>query len=233
MSNKRLFFFSVVIGLITTLLSCASVSDSVASDESDILGSLSPATYLVTFDSTWSSSSHPTDFPSTAHFSRFVGTTHTGDVRLWESGSLATNGIKAMAELGRTSTLGGEVDVHIGNGDAYERIVGPNLATSPATVTFTITVTSNFPYVTLVTMLAPSPDWFVGTNALLLLENDAWVSSASVTLYPYDSGTDSGTTYRSSNSVTSPPVPIRRLNEAPFTADTAVGTLRFELVAEN
>lgn len=45
-------------------------------------------------------------------------------------------------------------------------------------------------------MISPSPDWFVGVSALELCQPDCtWLESKIVDLYPWDAGTDKGTTY--------------------------------------
>src|SRR5688500_14268429 len=45
------------------------------------------APYRVTFDSTWSATTHPQDFPSNAHFSGLIGGTHKAAVTFWEPGA--------------------------------------------------------------------------------------------------------------------------------------------------
>ena len=57
-------------------------------------------------------------------------------------------------------------------------------------MTFDIDVDS--PLVTHVSMIAPSPDWFVGVNSLSLLEGGSFMSSVVIQLFAYDAGTDSG-----------------------------------------
>lgn len=47
-----------------------------------------------------------------------------------------------------------------------------------------------------VSMIDPSPDWFVGVSRLeLCLDNGSWVESKVLDLFPWDAGTDSGPTY--------------------------------------
>lgn len=61
-------------------------------------------------------------------------------------------------------------------------------------------------------MIYPSPDWFVGVSGLeLCLGNGSWVEEKVLNLYPYDSGTDSGPTYISSDQPTIPKEAIRRI----------------------
>ena len=67
-----------------------------------------PATamYRVTFQATWSATTHPVDIPSPPHFSRLVGGTHNAATRFWAAGTLASAGIKNMAEEGNVTPLG-------------------------------------------------------------------------------------------------------------------------------
>ena len=50
------------------------------------------ARYTVTFQSTWSATSHPVDFPASAHFSGLIGATHSHKAVFWSSGIPATSG---------------------------------------------------------------------------------------------------------------------------------------------
>ncbi|CAG9791884.1 unnamed protein product [Diatraea saccharalis] len=66
--------------------------------------------------------------------------------------------------------------------------------------------------VSLASKLSPSPDWIVGVSALELCNaNCTWSNSATLSLYPYDAGTDSGITYVSRRQPTLPPAPVRAL----------------------
>ena len=51
-------------------------------------------------------------------------------------------------------------------------------------------------------MIAPSPDWFVGITGMSLYGDEGWIEERVVDLYPYDAGTDSGTSYTSPNEPT-------------------------------
>ena len=128
------------------------------------------ARYRVTFNATWSAETHPTNFPSGPHFSGLVGATHHGDVRLWQTGEIASDGIELMAETGGKSELLHEIEHLVEDGDAHGELSGDGLSTSPATVSLTFGAVSSHPFVTLVSMVAPSPDWFVGVSALPLMD---------------------------------------------------------------
>lgn len=191
----------------------------------------SEATYTVTFTSTWSEATHPDGFPGNPHFSGLVGATHTSGTRLWEVGGKATPGIEQMAETGGKSLLMAETDALLGT-SVETTLSGGSIGTSPGSVSMTFTVTEPYAFVSLVSMLAPSPDWFVGVNGLALREGDTWHSEIVVPLNVYDSGTDSGPTYTSANDDTDPADDIVRIEESPFEVGDAlvpVGTFTFAL----
>ena len=192
------------------------------------------ARYRVTFQATWSAETHPTNFPVNPHFSGLVGATHDADTRIWQRGELASDGIELMAETGFKSQLLAEVAGLIRAGNAHGELSGGGLSTSPASVSLEFDVVASHPFVTLVSMLAPSPDWFVGVSALsLLAEDGAWKEREEVMLRLYDAGTDDGTTFKAADADSDPPQPISRLSSASGDTDfeegaPVVGTFLFE-----
>jgi hypothetical protein len=187
-----------------------------------------PATYTVTFDASWSATTHPDDFPPNPHFSPLVGATHNADVVFWEPGDLASAGIESMAETGGTETLRSEIDAA---GQAVgSTLLDSGLNPSPGMLSFSFEITPDYPLVTLVTMIAPSPDWFVGVAGLNLLDNGQWQDRVEIELFAYDAGTDSGLTYTAANADTNPAEAIARIETAPFVVDgsvKSVGTFTF------
>ena len=174
------------------------------------------ARYLVVFDATWHESTHAV--PPNPHFSGLIGGTHRDAVRFWEEGRLASEGIKRMAELGAQSPLDQEVIAAMAAGTAEHLLAGDNLRGSPGSTQFEFEVSRDYPLVTLVTMVAPSPDWFVGVSALSLFENGDWVREKEVPLAPWDAGTDSGVTFLSPDRPTQPRHPIARITTPPLAA---------------
>ena len=173
-------------------------------------------TYEVTFNATWSKDTHPDDFPENPHFSGLIGATHNEDVSFWEVGELASPGIKNMAETGSKDPLIREILKAMLQRHVLLPISEDGLPDSPDEITITIKVSEYYPLVTLVTMIAPSPDWFVGVNSLPLYQNGEFVNETIITLYAYDAGTDSGTNYTSEDNPTDPPVPIFQIEGYPF-----------------
>ncbi len=189
--------------------------------------------YSLTFNSEWSATTHPDMFPPGPHFSGLVGGNHHGNFAFWAEGALASPGVKSMAETGSKFPLIDEVNTAIGLGLAGEVISGNGIGLSPGQVGHTLTVTREFPRVSIVSMIAPSPDWFVGVAGLPLFQNGDWVDELVVSLYPYDAGTDDGPSYVSPNMPATTPLPIFEIEGAPFLNGLTVppiGTFTFTRV---
>ncbi len=189
------------------------------------------ATYKIEFISNWSSSTHPTDFPPDDHWSKLVGTTHKDAAIAFELGVIASDGIEQVAESGSNSTIMAEINVLITAGLAYEYIDGPSLGTGPGTITINnVSVDADFPYISLITMIAPSPDWVAMIGNQKLTDNTGnWLDNISVEVYATDAGTDSGATYDSPNSDITPHIAMTSLqNVAPF-SNEIIGTFVFSL----
>jgi len=188
------------------------------------------ARYSVTFNATWSAATHPQEIPPNPHFSPLVGGTHSARVGFWAPGGLASDAIEAMAELGASDPLAREVEAAIAAGNAQHVLRGGAIDLSPGSVSLEFEVGRDFPLVTLVSMLAPSPDWFVGVHDLSLIEGGDWAGERLVTLYSYDAGTDSGASYRSPDFDTQPREPVARIDGAPLAMNGSVapvGTFTF------
>lgn len=188
--------------------------------------SAAPISYSVKFDATWSSVTHPGAYPGGAHFSALIGGVHNELVSFWTPGQLASAGIEQMAEVGGTTALRNEVQAAINVGNAASVIQGSGIA-SPGNTSLTIDVSPQFPLVTLVTMVAPSPDWFVGVHGLDLRSGTKWQKQLTVDLFPYDAGTEQGTGFSLSNPDTVPRQTIALLG-LPFAAGSPrLGTFTF------
>ena len=169
----------------------------------------STAVYSVTFQGTWTSSVTPDGVPGGAHFSRLIGGVHSAAVTFLEGGQTASAGVESMAEVGGVSDLKSEVQTAIGaspqtalsvlEGDTDS--IGPQVSKTLGNVE----LTTDFPRVTLTTMVARSPDWFVGVSGLPLLDDQGrWLRSHEVNLYPWDAGTEEGSEFSLNNLATSP-----------------------------
>ena len=173
-------------------------------------------TYEVTFDAAWSEETHPDDFPPNPHFSGLIGATHNEKISIWREGELASDGIKNMAETGSKNPLSMEIGMYMLDRNAFRIISGSGISPSPGSVSLQFKICEDYPLVSLVSMIAPSPDWFVGVESLNLFENGTFVDEKVVTLYAYDAGTDSGYSYTSHDNPTDPPVTIFKIEGYPF-----------------
>lgn len=185
------------------------------------------AFYKIEFISNWSITTHPTDYPSSSsHWSPLIGTTHKNAASFLQLGVLASPGVEQVAETGGTSTITSEINVIIATGNAYEIINGSGLSSGLGTITIdNVGVDADFQYITLITMIAPSPDWIAQINNVKLTDaSNNWLSSISVDVYATDTGTDSGTTYSSANANTNPAVNISNLEDTPPFSKEIVGT---------
>ncbi|MCF6261990.1 MAG: spondin domain-containing protein [Xanthomonadales bacterium] len=191
------------------------------------------AQYRVTFVGTWTPDSHPTDFPGGAHFSPLIGNTHNEEGFIWQANEIATNAIRQMAETGGTSLLTNEINNMIMNTASAESLIrGSGNIGAVGMDAIEFDVSESHPLFSIVTMIAPSPDWFVGAHGIDLLNNNGvWISELTVDLLPYDAGTDSGSTFTSANSATSPRVPIQQINQSPLPGNVPLGSLIFELIS--
>jgi len=202
-----------------------------------IPGCIAPnmVTYEVTFDAIWSEETHPDDFPPNPHFSGLIGATHNEKIYFWREGKLASEGIKNMAETGNKFPLNKEIALQMLDQNAFRIISGDGLNPSPGSISLQFKICEKYPLVTLVTMIAPSPDWFVGVDSLNLFENGSFVDEKTVTLYAYDAGTDSGYSYESHDHPTVPPEPIFLIEGYPFFYENEtvpIGTFTFTKIPD-
>ncbi len=168
----------------------------------------SPAHYKVTFDGTWSAETHPLEYPAGAHFSGLVGATHNGDFAIFKEGGIATAGLERLAEMGAHKPLDDEIRAAIETGKAGVLFEGQPIFGPPGQADSAFDIDEQHPMVSLVAMIAPSPDWFAGAANVSLLDNGAWVARKTVPLYAWDAGTDDGITYRAPDADSQPRGPV-------------------------
>ncbi len=209
----------------------ASLEDGISVEFAAAVGPLDPpsatAVYRVAFSATWSSSSHPATFPSGAHWSPLIGAVHGDRASFWEMGETSSPGIESMAETGATGTLSSEINQQIPNNALS--VVNGSGSGSPGSVTIReVVVRLDHPLVTLVSMIAPSPDWFAGVTGLSLLNGvGQWAESRQILLFPLDAGTDDGASYTAGNDDSSPKQPIKSLRGVHPFSIAPVGTFTF------
>ena len=202
-------------------LGCAAYGD--ASDDGP------KATYTITYTGAWTSAATPGGIPDGAHFSPLIGGVHNAAVAFLEAGGTATAGIESMAERGRTATLTKEIEAAGANALSVLRKDSGSGATESSTFD-SVVLTADHPRITLLSMIAPSPDWFVGVFGLSLLDAEGgWVEALAVDLHPYDAGTEDGEEFSFDNAATVPQGTITSLRGASMFSDAPMATLTFTL----
>ena len=193
----------------------------------------STATYDVEFEGKWDAKVTPDGVPGGAHFSRLAGAVHNAGVSFLESGGTASPGVESMAEDGTITTLRSEVQTAIDASPATAlSLFQGSTDTGGVTATQTLnpTLATTHPRVTLVTMIAPSPDWFVGVSGLPLLNSSGrWLRSHSINLYPWDAGTEEGTGFSRTNAETDPQGVITSIRGTGKFSTEPIATLSFAL----
>ena len=189
------------------------------------------ATYSVTFQGNWTLDSTPGGVAGGAHFTTLIGAVHSSDVTFWASGAMATAGVEDVAELGSTGAFRAEVQASPHTGAVIEQGVSGG---GTGSATFTISPSTTYPRVTLLSMIGPSPDWFVGVSGLSLLDdNGQWYATREVNLYPYDAGTEEGEDFSLSNPATNPQGVITSLQGEGKFSNERMARLTFTLMASD
>lgn len=199
------------------------------------------ATYNISFESIWESvASNPTngqsniDLPGGAHWSDLVIVTHKTTDGFLMMDAPASAGIESIAETGATGMFQTEVN---NNTDANQFVNAGGLGSAKGFINYNgLQISEDFPLISLASMIAPSPDWFIGINGLDLrsgnpsIEN-GWKTTFTVDVFPYDAGTEDGTTYILNNSETMPQgVITSRSNTTPFN-EKKIGTITLTYVS--
>ncbi len=188
--------------------------------------------YKVEFTSNWEA--HGPLPGASAHFTDLVVATHNNNITFLEMGQPASPGVTSVAELGTTGTFVNEVNAEKPN-NAYNVTVGPDLFFDGPRRDITIEsleVNSDFPLLSLASMIAPSPDWMIAVNSLSLQDSSGdWISEITMDLYAYDAGTRSNNTYNLGGPRTSPVGVISRItsNDTPINPNLKIGTLNITL----
>ncbi|GGG32583.1 hypothetical protein GCM10011344_36900 [Dokdonia pacifica] len=191
------------------------------------------ATYTISFDSTWSQETHPHptgNLPSVSHWSDLVGVSHNNQVTFLAMGTPASTGVQNVAELGNSTVFFQEVQQAITENTAYNELDFGDLDTASGMIQGQFETRPEFPLLTVISMIAPSPDWMIAANSIALQdENGTWKEEIVMDLFPYDAGTDSGIDYTSEDQITSPVGVITSLEGiSPFSTQK-MGTLTITL----
>lgn len=210
---------------LTALATAASVFAIVATaTQNEIQASekMDGATYSVTFVPSWNPETHPNDYPIThgkkGLLTPAIGATHTAQFELFAEGMKPTPGLETLSEMGAHAPLDEEIRAAVAAGNAGALIAFTDASPGPVhpPVTHQFDISERYPLVSLVGMIAPSPDWFYGVSNVSLLDNGSWVPSIAVEAYAWDSGGDNGTMYLAEDADNMAKQPTTLLDNAVF-----------------
>ena len=189
------------------------------------------ATYEVTIESNWTREAHLA-LPGNAHFSPVVAISHNQGFELLPIGGIAGPAFERIAEMGQTARMERALRTQMRRMNADDVVVTENqFVLRQPEQTFEITVSEEFPMVSFVSMIAPSPDWVIGAANLQLYSRFQGFK-AGVTrmpLYAIDAGTENGDfggNFSLNNRATSPKAPINVLLGRGFDEPFAYVTFR-------
>lgn len=171
------------------------------------------AKYKIEFVADWSQTTHPNNYPSGAHFSPFIAYSHNDSVeaKIFTIGETPTPGVEEMAETGATEILVKETQSIIDAGNALAQTKGKRID-SPGKDSGELELAQDYNYLTFVSMLAPSPDWFV-TESINLFKDNQWIEKIEIDLITYDAGGDDGENFTSADQDSSPKETIKVFDE--------------------
>jgi len=186
------------------------------------------ADYTIVLHSRWTKANFPLEYPEPGlvtgpHFSGIIGASHNASYDIFKPGNLPTPGLEKLSEEGKHTPLDEEIKSAIASGSAGTLFESGPLRDFNDSLVATVHVDAQHPLVSLVAMVAPSPDWFTGVNDVNLMENGSWTQAKSLELYAWDSGGDDGLTYKAADKDNNPKKPTMQNVDRHFASN---GTAR-------
>ena len=170
--------------------------------------------YQVTFKGLWNKDDFKDFYSSSAHFSPLVIWTQDNNENIFVGeDKKATKGLEVVAESGNPEEIKKELEQLKKENKIGQYWIG-DVFDSPGSHTMEISLNSN-EKVFAVSMIAPSPDWFIGISEISLFKDEQWKDDESV--YPdiFDAGTENGEKFWLLNLATSPQENISKLKAIP------------------
>lgn len=151
--------------------------------------------------------------PGGAHVTTIIGMVHSKDTFLWKENIYATLGLEDVAEMGNTTKMNAELDVIISAlkaGSKFQLPAPPINGSSEVT----LKLSTAYPNVSFASMIAPTPDWFLGISNISLVKDNRWLDSLILPVRVYDAGTEQGNVFSLNNPATIPQEVVNILTPA-------------------
>jgi hypothetical protein len=204
---KKYLFLSVIICSMAFNISCKKENAEIP-EMPNAAAIDSNASYKIIITGTWAMPQHT--IPPTEHFTQFIGLIHSAECSVFKLGSLASKGVENVAEVGSSTVLKKEMDSLILANKALSKffLTLPGIVGKDST---NISVNIKNTRISFESMLAPTPDWFVGIDSYNLIQNGKWITEITLPVYGYDAGTEDGDVFGYANPANVPQQPISLL----------------------
>ena len=140
----------------------------------------------------------------------------------------------ACVSSGNSSELVKEITMRIMYNKTAWKVIeqkdGPTDGSGAHKTGIEVEVTADYPLVSAISMIAPSPDWFVGIMDVNLCDAGKWRDIWNITLLePWDAGTEDGDMFNTTNDASDPVKNIARITNdtanTPFMGPNDIATL--------
>ena len=159
----------------------------------------SEAKYRVTFVGAWTSTCQPDYYPPNAHWSPLTGVSHDHTYEVWNACMKnVSDGVALVSQRGMVNVIEAEYQAQ---GDSVKDIINGTGIAGDGMTTDEFSVDCSHPYVSVLTMLAPSLDRMIGVAGLKLCDGDTWKSSVKVCAELFSTATKSERVSPGRNSV--------------------------------
>jgi len=150
------------------------------------------ACYDIELVGLWSEDRQGVAVPGPAHFTTLYGAVHDRRFRIFQQGGIASRGMELLAEDGDIGVVQNDVADQLESGVAADEVCGDESVDATGSTTTSIVTDRDHTRLSFASMVAPSPDWFVGVDALELWDDDAggWREVIELELFVYDAGTE-------------------------------------------
>ncbi|XP_049703569.2 spondin-2 [Helicoverpa armigera] len=168
------------------------------------------AVYKVSLEFLWSEERFPKDYPQNrpkAQWSQVFGQSHSANYTLYHIGSVAKPSVRAFSQFGRIDDLVKEGD---DDQQVYDQFSAGAIGAGVGETENMVFVDGGHSLVSLMCRMIPSPDWFIGVDAVNLCVDSTWVDQITLDLEPLDAGAASGLTFTAPRWETTPPDPVTR-----------------------
>ena len=183
--------------------------------------------YRVTLIGDWNKLKNPDWHVDGSHFAPFVVWSYYNTIAdpVYQEFTEASEGMEIMAETGAITKLKEELENEIDKGTVFDYASG-DLIFTPDTTNAILHLDENNSIASVVSMLAPSPDWFIAVRTNLH-KNNNWIEDVTIDALNFDAGTDSGKKFKSFNKDTDPKEKIIPLEDA---SEIPIASFRFERI---